>query len=46
MIKCINGWWYVTGIGSFYMYNFPTRADAEEALRALKEDRYGLDESL
>jgi len=35
MIKQINGWWYITNLGDFYMYNFPTRADAEEALAIL-----------
>lgn len=36
VIKCINGWWYLVGIGAFVGYPFPTRADAVEALEALQ----------
>ena len=37
MIKEKNGWWYLVDIGCFYAFPFPTKADAEEALAALKE---------
>lgn len=36
-IQNISGWWYIVGLGDFYMYPFPTRADAEEALTKLTE---------
>ncbi len=36
MIKCISGWWYLVGLGAFYGFAFPTRADAAEALEALQ----------
>ena len=35
MIKCINGWWYLVGLGAFVGYPFPTRADAVEALEVI-----------
>jgi hypothetical protein len=38
MIRAINGWFYLTGIGAFHAYPFPTKRDAEEALRALTGD--------
>ena len=37
MIKLINGWWYLIGVGGFHGYPFPTRADAAEALRELEK---------
>jgi hypothetical protein len=37
VIKEKNGWWYLVGIGCFYGYPFPTRADAAEALRELEQ---------
>ena len=35
MIRCINGWWYLVGIGAFHGYPFPTRDDAAEALEVI-----------
>lgn len=38
MIKEINGWFYLVNIGgAFHGFPFPTKRDAEEALRALQE---------
>jgi hypothetical protein len=39
MIKCISGWWYLVGLGAFHGFAFPTRADAAEALQAIKQDK-------
>lgn len=37
MIKQISGYWYLVNVGAFSHYPFPTRQDAEDALKALKD---------
>ncbi len=38
MVHKRNGWFYLVHIGgAFHGFPFPTKRDAEEALRALKE---------
>lgn len=39
MIKHISGWWYLVGLGAFHGFAFPTRADAAEAMQAIKQDK-------